>query len=130
MLLIFYHIGMVFAPWDWVVKSPQTHPALIAPMAALTPWRMPLLFTVSGYASRKLFGRSGSVRSFVVYRTLRLGVPLAFAMTVLVPPEMWVRVREHGYPLGLGHFWAADNWRAGLFYDVAFPSWEHLWFVA
>jgi glucan biosynthesis protein C len=128
-LLIFYHIGMVFAPWDWVIKSPQTYPALIAPMAALTPWRLPLLFAVSGYASRKLFDRSGDLRGFLRVRSLRLGIPLAFAMIVLIPPEMWVRVREHGYPFGLGHFWLADSWRAGRFYGVAFPSWEHLWFV-
>ena len=25
-LLILYHVGMVFAPWDWVVKSAVTYP--------------------------------------------------------------------------------------------------------
>ncbi|MFC3578551.1 acyltransferase family protein [Sphingomonas hylomeconis] len=128
-LLIFYHIAMVFAPWDWVVKSPQTYPALIVPMALLTPWRLPLLFAVSGYASAKLFDRSGSVRGFARSRTLRLGVPWAFAMLVLIPPEMWVRVREHGYPFGVGHFWFLDAWHRGIFYSIEFPSWEHLWFV-
>ena len=132
-LLIFYHIGMVFAPWDWVVKSAHSYPALIAPMALLTPWRLPLLFAVSGYASRKLFdksaGKSGSIRGFVKSRNLRLGIPWAFAMLVLVPPEMWVRVSEHGYPFGVGHFWIADSWHSGMFYHIAFPSWEHLWFV-
>lgn len=128
-LLIFYHIGMVFAPWDWVVKSARTYPELIAPMAFLTPWRLPLLFAVSGYASRKLFEKSASVRAFVKSRNLRLGIPWAFAMLVLIPPEMWVRVREHGYPFSLSHFWLGDNFHIGTFYSVAFPSWEHLWFV-
>lgn len=128
-LLIFYHIAMVFAPWDWVVKSTHTYPALVAPMAALTPWRLPLLFAVSGYASRKLFDKSGDAAAFARSRTARLGIPLAFGMLLLVPPEMWVRVSEHGYPFGVGHFWATDNWRFGTFYTIPFPSWEHLWFV-
>lgn len=128
-LLILYHIAMVFAPWNWVVKSAHTYPELIVPMAILTPWRLPLLFAVSGYASAKLFAKSGDIRGFVTSRNLRLGIPWAFAMLVLVPPEMWVRVRDHGYPFGLGHFWFLDNWHRGIFYSIEFPSWEHLWFV-
>ncbi|MEG3089055.1 acyltransferase family protein [Sphingomonas sp. PB4P5] len=128
-LLILYHISMVFAPWDWVLKSAHTYPQLIVPMAILTPWRLALLFAVSGYASAKLFDKSGDIRAFVASRNLRLGIPLAFAMLVLVPLEMWVRVRAHGYPFELGHFWLRDNWHYGVFYGVEFPSWEHLWFV-
>ena len=128
-LLIFYHIAMVFAPWDWVIKSAHTYPELIAPMAVLTPWRLPLLFVVSGYASRKLFEKSASVRAFVSSRNLRLGIPWAFTMLVLLPPEMWVRVRQHGYPHSLSHFWFGDSFHIGTFYKIAFPSWEHLWFV-
>ncbi|MGY4395219.1 glucan biosynthesis protein C [Sphingomonas sp. UYAg733] len=128
-LLILYHIGMVFAPWDWVVKSAQTYPQLIVPMALLTPWRLPLLFAVSGYASRKLFEKSPSVRGFVRSRSARLLIPLVFAMVFIVPPEMWVRVMEKGYPLGFLHFWSHDYWRVGTFYERSFPSVEHLWFV-
>lgn len=129
-LLILYHIGMVFAPWQWVVKADTTYPALIPPMAFLTPWRLALLFAVSGFASRKLLDRSGGWRPFLTSRNSRLLVPLAFAMLTIVPVEMWIRVREHGYPSGYLHFWATDYWRSGEFFGVAFPSWEHLWFVA
>lgn len=129
-LLIFYHIGMVFAPWGWVIKAPETYPALIAPMALLMPWRLGLLFAVSGYASAHLLARSGGVRDFLATRSARLLVPLAFGMALLVPVEMWVRVAEHGYPGSFLHFWARDYWRAGEFFHVAFPSWEHLWFLA
>ncbi|WP_448662191.1 acyltransferase family protein [Sphingomonas sp. CJ20] len=129
-LLILYHIAMVFAPWDWVIHTPHRYAALIPPMALLTPWRLPLLFAVSGYASRMLFRRSGSAGAFAASRATRLLVPLAFGMTVLVPLEMWVRVMETGYPHGYLHFWARDYWRWGDFYGREFPSWEHLWFVA
>jgi hypothetical protein len=129
-LLIVYHVAMVFAPWAWVIHTPRSYPALIAPMALLTPWRLPLLFAVSGYASRKLFDRSGGTQPFARSRAARLLVPLAFGMAAIVPIEMWVRVMENGYPHGYLHFWAVDYWRAGNFYGREFPSWEHLWFVA
>ena len=129
-LLIVYHVAMVFAPWAWVIKTSHSYPQLIAPMALLTPWRLPLLFAVSGYASRKLFDRSGDAPGFARSRAVRLLVPLAFGMAAVVPVEMWVRVLETGYPHGYLRFWAVDYWRAGSFYGREFPSWEHLWFVA
>lgn len=129
-LLILYHIAMVFAPWAWVIKTNHSYPALIPPMALLTPWRLPLLFAVSGYASRALYDRSGGAGAFARSRALRLLVPLAFGMVVLVPLEMWVRVMEGGYRDTYLHFWAVDYWRTGSFDGVAFPSWEHLWFLA
>jgi glucan biosynthesis protein C len=127
-LLILYHIAMAFSPWDWVIKTGYAFQWLIPPMALLTPWRLPLLFAVSGYASRKLYDRAPE--GFARSRALRLLVPLAFGMATFVPLEMWVRVMENGYPHGYLHFWALDYWRAGDFWGREFPSWEHLWFVA
>jgi hypothetical protein len=129
-LLIFYHIGMVFSPWRWVIKAPDTLDWLAVPMALLTPWRLPLLFAVSGYASRRLYDKSPSVRAFLGSRNKRLLIPLAAAMLTIVPAEIWIRVRLNGYPRGLGHFWVVDYWRWGHFFGVDMPSWEHLWFVA
>lgn len=129
-LLIVYHIGMVFSPWDWVLKTPYRVPALITPMSLLTPWRLALLFAVSGYASWHLFAKSGRAGAFLRSRNIRLLIPLAFGMAVLVPIEMWVRVMDKGYPHGLIQFWTHDYWRSGEFWGRQFPSWEHLWFVA
>lgn len=128
-LLIGYHVGMVFAPWHWVVKWPETVPALIPPMALLTPWRIPLLFVVSGFATRKLIARTSDLRGFAHGRSLRLMVPVAFALLVLLPPEMWVRVRLAGDPDSFPTFWMGDYWSPIVHYGAAFPNWEHLWFV-
>ena len=51
-LLILYHVGMFYVPWDWHVKTP--HPVeAIGPLMQLTnPWRLTLLFLVSGAATR------------------------------------------------------------------------------
>ena len=60
-LLIFYHVGMVFVPWDFHVKT--SHPAewVAIPMLATNSWRLMLLFVVSGYASRALLLKGGQV---------------------------------------------------------------------
>jgi peptidoglycan/LPS O-acetylase OafA/YrhL len=123
-LLIGYHVAMVFSPWAWVVKWPQTFPSLIAPMALLTPWRLPLLFAVSGFATRHLL-RPG----FVAQRSARLLVPLGCALIALLPPEMWVRAREAGYAGSLARFWLVDGWNPTPVGRMGFPAWEHLWFV-
>ncbi len=129
-LLVPYHIGMAFSPWAWIVKTPYASPTLIVPMMAVTPWRLGLLFAVSGYAAAMLSRRAGDALPFALERSRRLLVPLGFAMVAIVPVEMWVRVRAAGYPHGLGWFWLHDAWHDGRFWGVAFPSWEHLWFVA
>lgn len=128
-LLIVYHIAMVFSPWPWVIHTDYKFPALIAPMALLTPWRLPLLFAVSGFASWHLFAKSRSPAMFMRARNLRLLIPLVFGMAVLIPVEMWVRVVEAGYPHGYLRFWTSDYWRIGDYWGRSFPSWEHLWFV-
>ncbi len=128
-LLIVYHIAMVFSPWPWVIHTDYNFTWLIAPMALLTPWRLPLLFAVSGFASWHLFARSRDAGAFLRARNLRLLVPLAFGMAVLIPIEMWVRVVAAGYPHGYLQFWTSDYWRIGDYWGRSFPSWEHLWFV-
>lgn len=128
-LLIVYHVAMVFSTWDWVIKSPVTYPQLIVPLAILTPWRLPLLFAVSGYASRKLLDKSGEPGAFVASRNRRLLIPWAFAMVALIPVETWVRAKIAGYPDGLIHYWLRDYWSLAPTYGPPFPSWEHLWFI-
>ncbi|ODP36945.1 acyltransferase family protein [Sphingomonas turrisvirgatae] len=129
-ILILYHIGMVFAPWTWVIKTNHSYPWLIVPMSLVTPWRLALLFAVSGYASWHLLEKTRDSAAFAATRSKRLLIPLAFGMAVLVPIEMWVRVHEAGYPHGYLRFWTSDYWRWGDYYGRLFPSWEHLWFVA
>jgi glucans biosynthesis protein C len=130
-LLILYHVGMAFVPWDYQVKlaSPPLDWATI-PMFLTNPWRLSLLFVVSGYASAALFGRGRGPGAFALSRLGRLGLPLLFAMAVLVTPQPWVwLVTQHGYPHGFGWFLAHDYYRFQMIQDVAVPTWMHLWFV-
>ena len=63
-LLILFHITLVFAPGRWVVKWPRSYDVLVVPAAFLTPWRLTLLFAVSGFATRRLLMRSASLTGF------------------------------------------------------------------
>ena len=103
-LLIFYHIGMVFVPWGFHIKTARPMDWVEIPMLLTNPWRLTLLFVVSGYASRALWLKSPSIRSFLGNRSARLLIPLVFGMAVIVPPQTWVElVGKHGY--GQSYLW-------------------------
>lgn len=130
-LLILFHIGMYFTPGNWVVKTDHPIAWLALPMAAVTPWRLALLFVVSGFASHALLARLGGPAAFLRQRSLRLLLPLGFAMAVVIPPQSWVRLAgDHGYAASFWHFWANDYFRFGQLHGITLPAWEHLWFVA
>ena len=128
-LLVPFHAMLAFSPWPWLIKTGDEAVVLVPFLALLAPWRLDLLFLVSGYATRHIFMRSGSVRGFLSNRTERIMLPFLAGMVLLVPVEMWIRVRLGGYPGSLLQFWSIDYWRIGDFYGVAFPSFEHLWFL-
>jgi hypothetical protein len=130
-LLIFYHIGMFFVHWDWHVKTADPVEWVAVPMLALNPWRLPLLFVVSGFASRALMARTAGPGAFVRSRSARLLIPLAVGMVLIVPPQPWVEmVVEHGYQNSYPFFWLNDYFRFGAIADdLIVPTWQHLWFV-
>ncbi len=128
-LLILYHIGMVFVPWGFHIKT--AHPAqwVEAPMLLSNAWRLPLLFLISGVASRMMLARGGS--GFAGQRSARLLWPLLFAVAVVVPPQAWVDVTlNHGYRASYLAFWSGDYWRFDGHLGVIVPTYNHLWFVA
>ena len=131
-LLILYHVGMAFVPWPFVVKlaDPPIDWATI-PMYLTGPWRLSLLFTVSGYASAALFAREPTVGAFLRSRAARLGLPLVFGIAVVAPVQPWVElVTQHGYPRGFLAFLVQDYFRPQVIAGVILPTWMHLWFVA
>lgn len=129
-LLILYHIGMVFVPWGFQVKTAHPLAWTEIPMLLTNPWRLTLLFVVSGYASRALYAKSPGIRAFLRNRNARLLLPVLFGMTVVVPPQTWVElVTQHGYADGYLHFWTRDYFRFGTLFGIVMPTWNHLWFV-
>jgi glucan biosynthesis protein C len=47
-LLIADHVGMYYVSWDWHLKSPSASATLEPWMRLVNPWRMSLLFLISG----------------------------------------------------------------------------------
>ncbi|RDY68579.1 acetyltransferase [Lysobacter soli] len=134
-LLVLYHVGMYYVTWDWHVKSPFASHALEPFMLMTSPWRLSLLFFISGVATACLLGKTP--QGFLRKRSWRLLVPLIFGMLVIVPPQSYYEVVERlpgGYHDGYLAFWARylqndQNFcRDGDCLDV--PTWNHLWFVA
>lgn len=126
-LLIFYHVGMFFVPWEFHIKNNHIYDWLTYPMKFLNQWRLPILFVISGmgtyYALQK---RSG--RQFAFERIRRLFVPLAFGMLFIIPPQVYVeRLVKNQIT---GHYF--DFWPLKAFtgiYPEGNLSWHHLWFL-
>lgn len=130
-LLILYHVGMVFVPWTYHIKTAAPAEWVAIPMMFTNAWRLMLLFVVSGFASRMLLAKSGGVGEFAANRSARLLIPLAFGMAVIVPPQSWVElVVGHGYAHSYAWFWSHDYFRFAALDGIVLPTWNHLWFVA
>ncbi|GAA4765146.1 acyltransferase family protein [Stakelama sediminis] len=129
-LLILYHIAMVFIPWNYHVKSTHIVHWAVLPMLAINAWRLSLLFVVSGYASRALLRRTGNPGEFARNRSLRLLIPLAFGIIVVVPVQPWVElVTKYGFTHSFAWFWLHDFFSFRTIDGLFLPNWNHLWFV-
>jgi glucans biosynthesis protein C len=135
LLLIFYHVGMFYVPWDWHIKSPHPQNWLQPLMVLTNPWRLTILFIVSGAATRFMADKT-SEWELASTRTLRLLTPLVFAMAVIVPPQIWLQVAQanNDQLLPYSNFWlryltASGGWDwHGA--PLVTPTWNHMWFVA
>lgn len=129
-LLILYHLGMFYVPWGWHVKSDHVLPQLEPLMEAVNPWRLSLLFVISGAATRFMAGKSGT-GELARQRSSRLLIPLAFGVLLIVPPQSWAEVVEkYGYAGSFLDFYPRYLSADRSFGDLILPTYNHLWFVA
>jgi len=137
-LLILYHSGMFYVSWDWHVKSPRLAPALEAWMLWLNPWRMSLLFLISGAATALMTtpgdGGKGPAPGLIATRSKRLLLPLLFGMTVIVPPQAYLEVVEKvryggSYLDFLALYFQGYHGFCRGRDCLTLPTWNHLWFL-
>ena len=133
-LLILYHVGMFYVPWDWHVKSPQPVEWLGPIMHLTNPWRLTLLFLVSGAATRFMADKV-SAGGLAKARTARLLPPLVLAILVIVPPQSYYEIVEQlGYSGSVAEFYGKYVTASGNWCDadgcLITPTWNHMWFVA
>lgn len=130
-LLILYHIGMFFVIWPFHLKTAHPISWLEWPMLAVNPWRLLLLFTISGIVSRSLMKKRASPKGFAIGRTWRLLLPLLAGIMIVVVPQPWVQLKDQGaYSDSLFHFWFYDYAEFGASRGTPLPTWNHLWFIA
>ena len=127
-LLILYHTGMFYVTWDWHVKSVHAGPGIEWLMLLVNPWRLALLFFISGVALRFLADKQGPGR-LAWERTVRLGLPIVFGMAVIVAPQSWLQLVETGEFQGsFWQFWP-HYLDFGQDFSILTPTWNHLWYV-
>lgn len=127
LLLIFYHVGMYFVPWEWHLKDLQLYPQLKWPMRFINQWRLPILFVISGMGTAFAL-RKRTFKEFARERTFRLLIPLAAGILLVVPPQVYFERLSEGIEY--------NNYLQFLFTDAfkgVYPkgnfSWHHLWFL-
>lgn len=127
-MLILYHTGMGYVTWGWHVKSAYAGTTLELPMMLMSPWRLPLLFFISGVAMAMLAGKLGTGR-FMLERVWRLLVPLVFGMAVIVMPQAYFELRTNGeIEPGILAFWP-HYLDFGSAFSIVTPTWNHFWYV-
>ncbi|WP_295748924.1 acyltransferase [Undibacterium sp.] len=132
-LLIFYHVGMYYVGEDWHVNSPHVIDMIKPLMLLSSPWRLSLLFLVSGVASAFMLHKHSAAK-FARQRSGRLLPPLLFGMLIIVPPQTYFEVIEKlAYPGSYLDFMKLYlSGYSGFCKDgcLILPTWNHLWFVA
>ena len=136
-LLILYHCGMFYvADWGWHIKSEQPSSFLQNLMLLTSPWRMSLLFMVSGsalYFACKKIGRL----ELLQLRNQRLLLPLLFGMAVIVPPQVYIELTtSSGAQFSYWEFYqlylnaGTDAYPEHQHGPLGLWTWNHLWFLA
>ncbi|MDF2177458.1 acyltransferase family protein [Aliiglaciecola sp. CAU 1673] len=134
-ILILYHVGMYYvADWGWHIKNEQTFAWLQDVMILSNPWRMSLLFFISGMALA-LVADKYKYTELASIRTRRLMLPLLFGMFVIVAPQPYYEALDQGLiEPGFWAFWLEYiNPHTTLLVEHHSPigllTWNHLWFL-
>ncbi len=129
-LLIFYHVGMFYVTWGWHVKSVYASPFAEPLMQMVSPWRLALLFFISGVAIRFATDKADSIVRFARSRLARLGLPVLFGVYAWVMPQAYYQVRQSGEFTGSMAAFYPDYVRIEQVFSTITPTWNHLWYLA
>ena len=128
-LLIFYHVGMFYVSWGWHVKSVYAGPAPEWLMIIVNPWRLALLFFISGVAIRFATDKAPSRSGFLRSRLYRLGLPILGGIVIYVAPQSYFELRQSGMiEPGFAAFWG-NYLKLEQLFPMITPTYNHLWYV-
>lgn len=119
--LIVYHASLMYGTQPWLLKSETTSRLMDLISVASHPWRMSLLFLISGFVTSMLVERK-SVEDIRRSRTRQLLLPFVLGVLVIVPPQVYV---SNTNPFPELSYW--DFWKLYVITRIRF---EHMWFLA
>lgn len=133
--LLLYHASRPFDTEVWHVKDLERSLGLELFGHLLTPWRLPLLFMISGLGTYYALGFRSAWR-YARERLGRLLLPLAFGMAVVIVPQVYVERISVGMPdrMSPHDFHGSYLDFYPHYFEGVYPrgnlSWHHLWFLA
>jgi glucan biosynthesis protein C len=131
-LLVVYHVSMYYVTWNFHVKSPFASDTLEPWMKLSSPWRMSLLFLISGAVTSLLLANKPS--GFMRSRSRRLLLPLFCGVVLIVPPQPYFEVIQKFAYDGryfdfLRLYFAGYTGFCANGKCLVLPTWNHLWFL-
>ncbi len=126
-LLIFYHVGMFFVPWNFHIKNNIIYDWIRWPMLFLNQWRLPILFMISGMGTYYALSYR-NIWQFNWERIKRLLIPLIFGMLLIVPPQVYFERLANGEFIDSYLSYFKTEAFVGV-YPEGNISWHHLWFL-
>ncbi len=132
-VLVLYHTGMYYVTWPFHLKSPLASRALEPWMKLTEPWRMSLIFMVSGAATALMLRRAPPL-PLLRQRSRRLLLPLLAGVLVVVPPQAYLEaMQKFGYAGSyldfLALYFSHDQRFCQAGRCMILPTWNHLWFL-
>ncbi|MGY5778429.1 acyltransferase family protein [Rhizobium sp. LEGMi135b] len=134
LLLIVYHVSLMYNSKDFLLKAPDSSSAFDIIHLLTHPWRMTLLFFISGAVTGMLLVKrpAGALRSA---RTRQLLMPFLAGILFLIPPQIYVFLNAS---VGMQISLAEVFWYYVTLTPFSFPSGEqtllvgmqHLWYLA
>ncbi|MFK0164390.1 acyltransferase family protein [Rhizobium sp. NPDC090279] len=134
MLLIVYHVSLIYNSSNFLLKAPDSTPAFDVIHLLTHPWRMTLLFFISGAVTGILLARQspGSLRRV---RTRQLLMPFFAGILFLIPPQIYVSLNAS---MGMHISLSEVFWHYVTLTPVSLPGGEqtllvgvqHLWYLA
>lgn len=118
--VIIYHTSLLFGTSDWLLKSHERSRLMDLIAIGSHPWRMSLLFFISGLVTASLLNRK-SVEEIRRSRARHLLLPFLFGIVFIVPPQIYFAALTH---LPGMSYW--DFLKAYVAHGIRF---EHLWFL-
>lgn len=119
--LIIYHTSLIFGTTTWHINSANQNRLMDLIDIGSHPWRMSLLFFISGLVTVSLLKKK-SIEDIRRSRTRQLLLPFVIGILVIVPPQLYIGTLRHMPDLSYWEFLPT--------YMLSGPQLQHMWFLA